>query len=50
MIQENAKLKAKLRSLEMVKKEEVVKKLEAKEQECLEYKAKLTSSIQPLGL
>jgi hypothetical protein len=42
-VQEVAKLRSKLRSLENVKKEDLVKRLEAKEQECLEYKAKLTN-------
>lgn len=47
MVQEVAKLRSKLRSLENVKKDELVKKLEAKEQEILEYRAKLSTTISP---
>jgi hypothetical protein len=41
MQQENARLKAKLKLLDSVKKDELIKRLEAKEQECLEYRARL---------
>lgn len=36
-----AKLRSKLRQLDSVKKDELIRKLEAKEQECLEYRARL---------
>jgi len=38
-----------LKLLDNVKKEELIKQLEAKEHECLEYRAKL-SNIQPLSI
>ena len=47
-----AKLRSKLRQLDAVKKDELIKKLEAKEHECLEYRAKLepmTSGITSLN-
>jgi hypothetical protein len=49
LIQEAAKLRSKLKLLDNVKKEELIKQLEAKEHECLEYRAKL-SNIQPLSI
>ena len=42
-----AKLRSKLRSLDNTKKDELQKRLEAKESECLEYRARLGTSIQP---
>lgn len=45
--QDNARLKAKLKLLENVKKDELMKKLDAKEHECLEYRARLDRSAQP---
>lgn len=47
LIQEVAKLRSKLRSLDNMKKDELQKRLEAKESECLEYRARLSTSIQP---
>ena len=41
------KLRSKLKALDAVKKEDLVRRLEAKEQECLEYKAKLSTQIRP---
>lgn len=40
-------MKAKLKLLENVKKDELMKKLDAKEHECLEYRARLDRSAQP---
>jgi hypothetical protein len=42
-----AKLRSKLRSLDNMKKDELQKRLEAKESECLEYRARLGTAIQP---
>jgi predicted nucleic acid-binding Zn-ribbon protein len=42
-----AKLRSKLHSLDNMKKDELQKRLEAKESECLEYRARLGTSIQP---
>jgi hypothetical protein len=44
-VQEVAKLRSKLRSLENLKKDELQKRLEAKESECLEYRARLGANI-----
>ena len=40
-------MRSKLRSLDNMKKDELQKRLEAKESECLEYRARLGTSIQP---
>lgn len=46
LVQEVAKLRSKMKTLELLKKDDLVKQLEAKEQECLEYRAKL-NKIEP---
>ena len=43
-----AKLRSKLRQLDSVKKDELMRKLEAKEQECLEYRARLDPMKQAI--
>lgn len=46
LVQEVAKLRSKMKTLELLKKDDLVKQLEAKEQECLEYRTKL-NKIEP---
>lgn len=48
MIQEVARLRAKLRHLDALKKDDLVKRLEAKEHECLEYRARLEPMVAGL--
>ena len=47
LVQEVTKLRSRLKNLDNVKKDELVRKLEAKEHECLEFRASL-SKINPL--
>jgi predicted nuclease with TOPRIM domain len=43
-----ARLRAKLRQLDSLKKDDLVKRLEAKEHECLEYRARLEPMVAGL--